>query len=167
MQRFDANNDGAISFDELSDGVRSLGINLTLAEKQSLMKKFDVNYDGEVTAQELLNVISTTNSKLSKTQLGNSVDQVLRKMASGADQFGSMKEYIQTLVTRFDKNYDGHISFDELCAGLNSFQIFLNAQEKRALMNKLDLDKDGEITKVEIYEALRPYEEFKDASRFQ
>jgi len=144
MQRFDANNDGAISFDELSDGVRSLGINLTLAEKQSLMKKFDVNYDGEVTAQELLNVISTTNSKLSKTQLGNSVDQVLRKMASGADQFGSMKEYIQTLVTRFDKNYDGHISFDELCAGLNSFQIFLNAQEKRALMNKLDLDKDGD-----------------------
>jgi len=67
IQRFDANNDGAISFDELSNGVRSLGINLTLAEKQSLMKKFDVNYDGEVTAEELYNVLSNTNSKLSKT----------------------------------------------------------------------------------------------------
>ena len=47
-------------------------------------------------------MLSATNTKLSKTQLGNSVDQVLRKMASGADKFGSMKEYIQTLVTRFD-----------------------------------------------------------------
>lgn len=74
VSRFDANHDGAISFDELSKGVSSLGIHLTAAERQSLMKKFDTNYDGEVTQEELYNVLSSTNAKLSKTQLGNSID---------------------------------------------------------------------------------------------
>jgi Ca2+-binding EF-hand superfamily protein len=34
-------------------------------------------------------------------------------------------------------------------------------------MGKLDLDRDGEITKNEIYEALRPYEDNRDVSRYQ
>jgi len=157
MRRFDENNDGRISFDELSSGVRSLGINLTFAEKQSLMKKFDVNSDGEISSDELLKVLSGTNSKLSKSELGASLDQTLRRIAAGADKFSSLKEYTTNLVSRFDKNKDGYISFDELCQGLASRSIYLSVQEKKALMNTLDLNSDGEITAKEIEQALRPY----------
>jgi Ca2+-binding EF-hand superfamily protein len=115
MNRFDSNGDGRISFEELSNGVRSLGIILTSAERQSLMKKFDANLDGEISTEELLKILSGTNTKLSKSELATSVDQILRKIASGADKFASLKEYTQNIVTRFDKNRDGYISFDELC----------------------------------------------------
>ena len=121
------------------------------------MKRFDVNRDGEVTAEELLTVISKVDSKFTSSQLDSSTEQTLRKIAHGAEKFGSLKEYVSELFTRFDKNRDGYISFDELCQGISSFQIFLSSQEKKALMSRLDLNSDGEITKKEIILALEPY----------
>ncbi len=157
MRRFDNNNDGRISFEELSNGLRSLGISLTFAEKQSLMKKFDGNLDGEISSEELTKVLSGASSKLSKSEIGSSIDQTLRRIAAGADKFSSLKEYTTNIVNRFDKNKDGYISFDELCQALASRSIYLSIQEKKALMNTLDLNSDGEITAKEIEQDLRPY----------
>lgn len=121
------------------------------------MKKFDVNLDGEISAEELTKILSGSNTKLSKSELATSVDQTLRKIAAGADKFGSLKEYTKNIVTRFDKNKDGYISFDELCQGFASLSIYLTPQEKKALMNTLDLNSDGEITAKEIEQTLRPF----------
>ena len=115
FSKFDYNNDGKISFNELSDGLSSLGVYLTLKERQSLMKRFDVNRDGEISAEELLTVLSKADSKFTSAQLDSSTEQTLRKIAHGADKFGSLKDYVNELFTRFDKNRDGYISFEELC----------------------------------------------------
>jgi Ca2+-binding EF-hand superfamily protein len=74
FKKFDYNNDGKISFNELSDGLSSLGIYLNLKERQSLMKRFDVNRDGEVTAEELLTVISKVDTKFTSSQLDSSTE---------------------------------------------------------------------------------------------
>lgn len=159
MRKFDSNDDGNISLEELAQGVKTFHINLTLKEKLSLMKRLDLNRDGEITAEELYKTLSKVDTRLTKTQVDASIEHVLRKIASGADSFGSLREYVRTLVTRFDQNSDGLISFEELCSGLHHFKVNLNAQERVALMRRLDFNKDGDITIDEIYSAIRPYGE--------
>lgn len=78
----------------------------------------------------------------------------MRKIASGADEFSSLREYVQVLVSIFDQNQDGYISFTELTEGLKQFKINLTAQEKQGIMRKLDFNKDGEISEEEIFRAL-------------
>jgi Ca2+-binding EF-hand superfamily protein len=68
-----------------------------------------------------------------------------------------MKEYVHDLMNKFDSNYDGFISFEELTNGLRSIKINLTSQEKQALMKRLDFNRDGEIAEEEIFRALAPY----------
>lgn len=127
IRKFDGNSDGIISIEELASGLKTMHINLTLKEKLSLMKKLDLNRDGEITAEELYKVLSKVDVKLSKGQLDTSIDQVLRKIASGAEEFANMKEYVRVLVSRFDSNSDGLITFEELCSGLSFFKVNLTS----------------------------------------
>jgi Ca2+-binding EF-hand superfamily protein len=68
-----------------------------------------------------------------------------------------MKEYVHDLMNKFDSNYDGFISFEELTNGLRSIKINLTSQEKQALMKRLDFNRDGEIAEEEIFRAIAPY----------
>lgn len=83
------------------------------------MQKFDVNRDGEITQQELLTVLSTADKTLSKGQLDAVTEQILRRIAASAEKHGNLKEYVQGVFSRFDKNKDGYISFEELCQSLS------------------------------------------------
>jgi calcium-binding protein CML len=82
------------------------------------------------------------------------VDTSVRKIAGGAENFGSMKEYVKELMRRFDENHDGLITVTELADGLRKMGIFLSSRERQALMNKFDLNRDGEISQEEIYKVL-------------
>lgn len=85
------------------------------------------------------------------------MDNALKKIASGAEDFSSVKEYVKNLMNRFDSNNDGFISFEELTSGLKTIKINLSSQEKQALMNRLDFNRDGEISEEEIFKAIAPY----------
>jgi len=146
MKKFDGNGDGLLSFDELFNGLKSLHIQLNLREKLALMKRLDLNKDGEITIDELYKTLSKVDSKLNKTQLQNSLDAILRKIAAGADDFSGLKEYVRFLIKKFDKNSDGMISIDELANGLEHLDIHVSNQEKAALMRHLDFNNDGEIS---------------------
>jgi Ca2+-binding EF-hand superfamily protein len=102
-------------------------------------------------------VLSKVDVKFTKAQLNDQVEHALRKIASGAEEYSSMKEYVRVLMNTFDSNYDGFISFEELVDGLRSFKINLTSQEKQALMKRLDFNRDGEIAEEEILKALSPY----------
>jgi len=58
------------------------------------------------------------------------VDNTLKKIASGAEDYSSMSDYVKDLMNKFDSNYDGYISFEELTNGLRSLDINLTSQEK-------------------------------------
>lgn len=66
IKKFDFDNDGLVTFNELCDGIKSLNIHLNLKERQALMKALDTNSDGELTADELFNVLSKVDIKFSK-----------------------------------------------------------------------------------------------------
>ena len=127
IKKFDFDNDGIITFNELCDGIRALNIFLTLKERQALMKSLDLNNDGELSADELYSVLSKVDVKFTKAQVNDQIDNALKKIASGAEDFSSMKEYVQDLMNKFDSNYDGFISFEELTNGLRSIKLNLTS----------------------------------------
>ena len=57
-------------------------------------------------------------------------------------------------MQRFDINGDGLISIEELGLGLKGIGVKISEKEKLALMKELDLDRDGSISKQELYIAL-------------
>jgi Ca2+-binding EF-hand superfamily protein len=93
------------------------------------MKKLDLDANGSLTAEELYSVLSRVDTTLTKTQLNASVENALRKIASGAEDYSSMRDFVSSMFKNFDINYDGVISFEELIDGLRSLQINLTAQE--------------------------------------
>jgi Ca2+-binding EF-hand superfamily protein len=81
-------------------------------------------------------------------------DATIKKIAAGANKFGSMQEYVRDLVRRFDRNSDGLLSIGELTDGLKKIGITLNSLEVQALMKRLDLNRDGEVSADEILTVL-------------
>lgn len=125
IKRWDTNFDGAISFQELCDGMKAMDIHLALKDRVALMKKLDLNRDGELSENELYKAISTVESQLTR----ESVQNALRKIVGGAQEFTNMQEYAKALIKRFDLNGDGLISFRELCDGLRKMNIILSQRE--------------------------------------
>jgi Ca2+-binding EF-hand superfamily protein len=63
IRKFDRDNDGFISINELTSGLRTMGIFLTPEERDALMSKFDTNKDGNISDAEIYNVLSSINTK--------------------------------------------------------------------------------------------------------
>jgi hypothetical protein len=53
------------------------------------------------------------------------VTTCLRKIASGSEEYSSMRAYIKDLMKKFDTNSDGLLSIQELIDGLKKLNIFL------------------------------------------
>jgi Ca2+-binding EF-hand superfamily protein len=119
-----------------------MDINLALKDRVSLMKKLDMNRDGEISDNELYRALSTVDNAMNREV----VDSALRKIVAGSTDYSNLKEYVKYLIKRFDGNQDGLVSMSELSEGLRRMGISLNSREVAALMEKLDLDKNGEIT---------------------
>lgn len=148
IRKFDRDNDGIITFTELCDGLAKLNMTVSQSDKKALMERLDIDRDGKITETELYRVFSGEASH-------EYIDQTIRKIASGAKNFGSMAEYVRDLVRRFDRNSDGFLSMQELTDGLAKIGIFLTSKEIQALMNKLDLNRDGEVSGDEILSVLQ------------
>jgi len=56
--KLDTNNDGAISFEEFTAGLRRLNIHVTNHEEHVLMRKFDHNGDGMISMEEFYNTLA-------------------------------------------------------------------------------------------------------------
>ena len=115
---------------------------MALKDRIALMKRLDINRDGEISEVELNRALSTVGDKITK----QAIDNAMKKIASGSLEYKSMKEYVVILMKRFDGNGDGLITFPELCDGLKKMGMTLTQRERQALMKRLDLNNDGEIS---------------------
>jgi Ca2+-binding EF-hand superfamily protein len=153
IKRFDNNNDGVITFQELCNGLRSFEIDLGLKERLALMRKLDVDKDGSITEVELARALNSV-----EVQLRNeAVNSCLSKIASGAENYPSMRHYVKDLVKKFDSNSDGLLTVQELTDGLRKLNIFLSQREKQSLISRLDINRDGEVSETEILKVLSTY----------
>lgn len=106
IKRFDTDNDGVITFTELCEGLKQFDIDLPLNQRIGLMKKLDVDRDGEITDVELTRALKTVEEDM----IREAVETAVKKIASGAEEFTSMREYVKVLFKKFDLNNDGLIS---------------------------------------------------------
>jgi calmodulin len=63
IRKFDRDGDGFISINELTSGLRSMGIFLSPEEREALMSKFDTNRDGSISEQEIYKVLSSVDTR--------------------------------------------------------------------------------------------------------
>jgi Ca2+-binding EF-hand superfamily protein len=111
------------------------------------MDRLDIDRDGRITEKEMYRVLQNADSPHRRIGgLDNIVSNTLKKIASGADDSNNMRDYAKKLIRKFDKNSDGLISIAELTQGLKTMNIYLTQEERDALMQKLDLDLNGEIS---------------------
>ena len=78
------------------------------------MKKLDVDRDCEITHVELSKALHTVELDL----IRDAVETAIKKIAAGAEEYQSMREYVKALFVKFDRNNDGLITFTELSDGL-------------------------------------------------
>lgn len=154
IRKFDQDNDGVITLKELCQGLKTLNIYLNAEEREALMQKLDSNRDGDISEKELFKALSSVSIQDLRQNAKEAAEIALKKIAAGAEEYGSMREYVNALMKKFDNDGDGLITFDELSNGLKKLNINLTQKEKQALMKKLDLDADGELSSQELFSVL-------------
>ncbi len=58
IRKLDTNKDGYVSYQELAEGLRDMGIKLFKGEQASMMRRIDENRNGQISYDELLRALS-------------------------------------------------------------------------------------------------------------
>lgn len=118
FQAMDTDNSGAITFDELRDGLKRYGSTLKESEIRDLMQAADVDNSGTIDYGEFIAATLHMN-KLER------------------------KEHLAAAFSYFDKDGSGYITVDELqqaCREHNMTEAYLDD-----VIKEVDLDNDGRI----------------------
>ena len=137
FRKFDENNDGSISIQELSAGMRSLRMSFSNEETNAIFSASDINADGEINYTEFISLmIPSAGDALNK----------FRKC------FTNVKNAQEAFI-RFDADGDEEISFEELSSGMGSS---FSSNEVKAVFALGDTDQDGKINFLEFAKIMVP-----------
>merc|ERR1719309_172658 len=135
FKRVDTNGDGAISRQELKNGMR-----LGDEELSVVFALGDIDQDGEISMGEFIRLMSPSAST-ALNRLRNCFKDI-------TDVIGAFK--------KFDANGDGALSQQELMAGMKTTGLTFESHECANVFAMADLNQDGEINSVEFISALFP-----------
>lgn len=141
ISALDANGDGAISSDELSNGLTSAG---SSADSSQMFSALDKNQDGTVSKDELAASLTTQPPQ--------------------PPQQPSSDELFSSL----DADSDGNVSASELTSALQAGNSSTSSDTSAALLKALDSDSSGGVSSDELKAALQAgREQSSDSSTAQ
>ena len=134
FKKFDADNDGQISRQEVMNGASSAGLRISSEEVDTLFILGDKDGNGQIDFSEFAQImIPSAPEKISK----------LRKC------FRNRTE-VEAAFRRWDANRDGSISLNELKAGLSGSGIMFTEQEAETCFAVADTNGDNEVSMEEF-----------------
>ena len=137
FKKFDANNDGALSQQELLNGINSIGLQLSQQECSGIFGMADINQDGEINYIEFVSALFPAAAD---------------GLARFRSRLGAITD-VKVAFKRFDADGDGSISINELAKGAgNGF----SAGEISAVFALGDSDQDGSIDFAEFAQLVLP-----------
>ncbi len=106
FRRFDINRDGAVSYQELRDGLRSMKVAINDNETKALFSRLDADHDGNVTNSELYDAIVAYSGNTSGgTSIpSNQINNILMRIAQGAEKARTVEDFVIAIFRRFDMN---------------------------------------------------------------
>eukprot|EP00252_Welwitschia_mirabilis_P002112 TRINITY_DN12027_c0_g3_i1.p1 TRINITY_DN12027_c0_g3~~TRINITY_DN12027_c0_g3_i1.p1 ORF type:complete len:585 (+),score=107.62 TRINITY_DN12027_c0_g3_i1:198-1952(+) len=128
FKMMDTDNSGAITFDELKDGLKRVGANLTESEIRALMEAADIDNSGTIDYREF--IAATLH---------------LNKM--------EREENLSSAFAYFDKDGSGYITIDELQQACQDLGIDDGRLEE--MIQEVDQDNDGRIDFNEFVAMMR------------
>ena len=94
---FDLDKDGLVSYLELVDGVKSLGISAKKNDMIDLMALIDLDKDGFLTQKEMYAALGLKPNHEGYQGTTASIDEVLVKLRKGAEKYHNIVEYVNYL----------------------------------------------------------------------
>lgn len=138
FKQFDADNDGAITRQEVIQGMKVSGRDFTSEEIDTLFVLADRDGDGQIDFPEFaLIMIPSAPERISK----------LKKKFNN-------KAAVEAAFKKFDTDNDGAIDVKELTNGLKNSGVSLTDQEIETIFAVADLDGDGQIDMGEFCQLL-------------
>ncbi|KAI9265004.1 putative calmodulin [Phascolomyces articulosus] len=147
---YDRDGDGGITVKEFGDILKSLNVNGTVEEIESIVKSVDSNRDGRIDFNEF--VVAMTRHLPPPTpqqqqdpqgtpKRSQTYPPTNNKRTSGGYEDNELKQCFHA----FDKNGDGFISINELEEVMNKLGERLTQQELKDMMEDADTNRDGMI----------------------
>lgn len=179
FKKFDANNDGNISVQELNSGLKSTGLKLSDKEVEVIFAVGDLDGDGEISEAEFENLLGVAVSfgkvedvkaaffRFDKNNDG-SIDRSELKQMLAATGKSPTEQEVDQLFKKGDIDGDGkidlqefiHLMFPAATETLSKLQkSFKSLNEVKAAFRKFDVDGDGHITRIELKQVMTKFSE--------
>jgi calmodulin len=179
FKKFDANNDGNISVQELRNGLKSTGLKFNDQEVDVIFNIADLDGDGEISTAEFEHLLGTAVSfgrvedvkaaffRFDKNNDGSIDRTELKQMLAATGKSPSDQE-VDQLFKKGDTDGDGkidlqefiHLMFPKATETLTKLQkSFKGLNEVKASFRKFDVDGDGHITRLELRQVMTKFSE--------
>eukprot|EP01006_Ploeotia_vitrea_P062785 TRINITY_DN84409_c0_g1_i1.p1 TRINITY_DN84409_c0_g1~~TRINITY_DN84409_c0_g1_i1.p1 ORF type:complete len:770 (+),score=93.92 TRINITY_DN84409_c0_g1_i1:46-2355(+) len=172
FQALDSNRDGKISSEELYQGLRNWGIDITPEEVNNFGKKADTDGDGFLSTTEFVRLVSHFNALLQqdfhqrvmkfdvgpgrhkkKPLLPNSSGhEILRRVVF---EIMAQGQGVDALFNLLDDNKDGKLTLSELAVGLRQVGVKVEIGDLAALGDVYDINSDGSLGPEEFVAMLK------------
>mmetsp|Transcript_8957 Transcript_8957/g.23431 ORF Transcript_8957/g.23431 Transcript_8957/m.23431 type:complete len:208 (-) Transcript_8957:377-1000(-) len=153
FRKLDKSNTGFISPADFEDCLRDFNMRLTRQALAALVAKYDANGDGYVSYQEFAAVMSGSSPSIALHSAA-AVAAPAGVVERAEEAFKRIMYAEATSLTdaflKLDRDRSGKISAEELAAVFTASNVQLSAQELKMIMNKYDVDGDGQISLNEL-----------------
>ncbi|KAI9493588.1 putative calmodulin [Zychaea mexicana] len=142
---YDRDGDGAITVKEFGDILKSLNVNGSAQEIDSIVKSVDSNQDGSIDFNEFVMAMTRHLPPPSKNsdqhpKRAQTYPPINKKRLSVHED-----DELKQCFHAFDKNGDGFISLDELEEVMSKLGEQLSKQELKDMLEDADTNRDGLI----------------------